>query len=149
MREPKRSQIVWGVISSATGAIIGILAVRSSYFVISGGRPDSWWFMNIVLLLATAVFFMWLGNRSHARGTGELVSPPALRWGRLLLGLWLVFNSRRPPSLNDPRVLKPDNETQAVAMVVTSWVITGVGLLLVAMAFHKKKSKAEDMSDRG
>ncbi len=140
MQERNRANVFWGVVSATAGALFGIFAVRVLFLTFSRGVVRWWDWMEFVLRLALAVYFMWIGNRTHARGCGEVVKPPTIRWGRLLFGVLILSGVLIGHFAPGPNTAKATNETEAVEMAAISWIFAGTGIMLIAMAFKSSKA---------
>jgi hypothetical protein len=67
----------------------------------------------------------------------------------LLLGFTLVFAALKGHFAPGPNTFKPDNEAEAAGMLFTTFVIGGVGLLFMVLAFRPRKEKPAQNASSG
>jgi len=144
----KWKYVLRGSVSIVAGALFGYVAASDLFFHAGVTTVREAWFLaGFFLLAAAAVYFVWVGNNQLQRASGQQVKSPRLRWGRLLLGFTLVFAALKRHFAPEPTTLKADNEAQAAAMLSAVFVLVGVGVLLMVLAFRPPKEKpAENAS---
>src|SRR5580700_7311539 len=136
----RRGIQITGWLSLIAGYGLGLLLLRGIFLGISRGfgvRPSQamWILLAYLLFFALAIFLFKTGRRALSIAKGS--TPPRARfgWGRMLLGLIFLYSyATRQFHLIPARGFKdlePSNQTQAVAMNVTTIVISVVCLLLV------------------
>lgn len=150
--ERKRIHLFWGIVCLLAGASFGYLAVRTiylagrSFFVLHCdiATPEWIWFMaSFFPVGGAAAYFIWLATRQLQRAGGQQVNTAKVRWGRLVLGLWIIFFPLKSHFAPGPNALRPDNADQALGMSVTRMVMLGVGIALMGFAFKPKSPEKE------
>jgi len=135
----RRGIQITGWLSLIAGYGLALLLRRGIFMGVSGGfgaRPSQalWILLAYLLFFALAIFLFKAGRRALSIAKG--CSPPRARfgWGRMLVGaIFIDSYAARQFHLIPARGFKdlePSNQTQAVAMNVTTIVIS-VGCLLL------------------
>ena len=125
-----RTVQILGVAALVSGPLYGLLVLLG----LSTLRfSDIWGLLNRVFGLAIAAYLVWAGIRMTrwAKGLPSLQTN-RVKWGRVLLGSLLAYNSLRTHlhPAPEPELLQPSNPTQATAMHATYFVILALGACL-------------------
>jgi hypothetical protein len=142
----KRQQLVRGALLVVLGAWMGMGVLRVVIYMLRTPNLDPWFIADNALRTAAALFFLWVGARA-IRSIDHEVPGTKLGWGRLLLGIVLIYIQIRDhfvPSPNSVQMLQA-NETLGMRIARTMCWIAGVALILAA--FVKNKSQAKTLSD--
>ena len=154
MRRP--IHLFWGIACLLIGAYFGYLAVRTVYitgrafFVFHcdiASREWIWLSATFLPISFTAAFFVWLAARQLHRASGERAKPPKVRWGRFVLGFWIVFVALKLHFDPGSRASRADNAEQAVAMLAPRLVLFLVGVVLMFLAFRSNSPRREMPSE--
>ena len=143
-----RTVQILGVAALVAGSLYGLLVLS--------GLPalrfsDIWGLLNRVFGLAIAAYLVWAAMRMMrwAKGLPSLQTN-RVKWGRVLLGSLLAYNSLRTHlhPAPAPELLQPSNPTQATAMHATYFIILalGVGLALSGILSGFRKPTSGDQS---
>jgi len=118
------------------GAILTLLVGSVGGFALLGGlfrhHPANVWdALDVSFALALAAYLVFLGNRALRWAVGQPASAAQIKWGRTLLGAWLIFTQAKNHFHPAANVLKPSNETEATGMHIAAAVIVAIGVLLI------------------
>ena len=116
--------------------------IRAIIYVSQTQTLKSWFTADTTLRIAAAAFFVWVGSRAIRR-YGQEVPPTKVGWGRLLLGVVLIYIQVRDHFAPNPKALQPENAGEALGMQVMSAIFLIVGVALIFWAFLKKKLKTQ------
>jgi hypothetical protein len=146
------THLFWGIVALLVGAYFGYLAARTVYIAGRGffllhydlaTREWVWFMASFFPLSALAAYCIWMATRQLQRAGGQQINTPKVRWGRFVLGLWIIFTalkSHLAPGLN---VLRPDNAAQALGMSAARFVMVLIGIVLMCLAFKPKSPEKE------
>jgi hypothetical protein len=121
--------------------------VRAVLYILRTQSFDLWFIADTLLRVAAAIFFIWVGARSIRRA-GEEVQETRIGWGRLLLGIVLIYVQIRDHFVPAPNALRPDNAGEAAGMQAMRVVFWIVGAALIFAAFFKKPPQPKTLPDR-
>lgn len=116
--------------------------IRAIIYVLQTQTLKSWFTADTTLRIAAAGFFIWVGSRAIRR-YGQEVPATKVGWGRLLLGVVLVYIQVRDHFVPNPNALQPENVDQAFGMQVMSAIFLIIGAALIFFAFLKKKPEVQ------
>lgn len=136
----KTGNLVRGCVLLLLGAWMGVGCIQAVLYILRTQIFDSWFTSDTALRIAAAAFFIWVGSR-FIRRHGQEVSPTRIGWGRLLVGVVLIYVQVRDYFVPTPNLLKPDNESQAAGMRFVDGLIYLAGVALIVGAFLKRKHK--------
>jgi len=119
------------------GAILALLAGSVGGFALLGGlfrhHPANVWdALDVSFALALAAYLVFVGNRALRWAVGQPAPAAQIKWGRALLGVWLIFTQAKNHFHPPANLLKPSNETEAAGMHVAAAIIVATGVLLIA-----------------
>jgi len=130
------------------GAILALLVGSVGGFAVLGGlfrhHPASAWdAMEVSFALAFAAYLVFVGNRAMRWAVGQpAASRGQIKWGRTLLGVWLIFTQSKNYFHPAGNLLKPLNEGQAVGMHMAEILILGFGVLLIVSGLKSRVQRA-------
>jgi hypothetical protein len=135
-RPPRKFwQMFIGAYSIFAGTVIGLLMVRG--LMLPGNlRSSAWNIGGVFVFCLLSIYLIWIGSRAVRRGRGQIVPSPAIRWGRALGGVWLIFfslYSRFNPGPND---LKANGVAEAFGMFMGTVLMAGGGIILLVSSFR-------------
>jgi hypothetical protein len=136
----KTSELVRGSLLLILGAWMAIGCIRAVFYILRTQTFGTWFTSDTALRIVAAMFFIWVGARAIRR-VGQEVPGTKIGWGRLLLGVVLIYVQIREHFVPNPSALQPDNESQAAGMRAMSVVIYVAGAALIVGSFLKKKQK--------
>jgi hypothetical protein len=136
--EKKTPELVRGSLLLLVGAWVATGCIRAIFYILRTQTLDTWFTSDTALRIAVAMFFMWVGARAIRR-VGQEVPGTRIGWGRLLLGVVLIYVQIREHFVPNPSALRPDNESQAAGMQFVTALIYLAGVALIFAAFRKKK----------
>lgn len=122
----------FGWLSLVAGYGLTLLLIRGVYLGATRGfRADRsqalWIVLGYLLFLGLAVYIFTLGRRTLSIAKGSPPPPTRFGWGRIVLGTILLYGSAVDHWHLMPagpiKRMEPANETQAVAMTVTTIVL--------------------------
>ncbi len=122
-----RRNHVLGAVGVLAGCLVAVLVLRGIIFCMI---TDIWTAIHYVLIAATAVFLVYVGMRGIRYGQSPKPSPK-LRWGRLLLGVWLIFLPARSHFQPATMLFPPSNEGEAEGMIAADLVVSIAGVVLI------------------
>jgi hypothetical protein len=145
MSGKKSLHLFWGIVLILIGALLGLIVARAIFNLVRklGGPSDPWLIGGLVLLGALCAFCVWMGTREFQQATGQEVRKPTLRWGRMLVGICIVFISLKSHVAPRPNALKADNPGEATGMLLATVFMVLIGLWLAASSFKPRKTKAQ------
>src|SRR3954467_5905265 len=107
-----------GWLALVAGSAIAAAQLR---VLILGQITNGWMLLGEVPVVALAAYLFYIGRKAVLIAKGQ--HPPKARfgYGRILLGVWLIFSSANAhfhffPTRRGIRPLEPSNPTQAAAM---------------------------------
>jgi len=132
-----------GWLSVIAGYGFALLLIRGIFVGLTrgfaGGHNRSFWILlGYLLFLAFAIYLFNLGRRALSFAKGSPRPKPRFGWGRMLLGTIFLFSSAVDhfhllPAGRTLKRLEPSNQTQAVAMNVTTIALC-VGCVLLILS---------------
>jgi hypothetical protein len=129
------------------GAWMAMGGVRAVFYTLRTQCFDPWFIADTMLRVAAAVFFIWVGARSIRRA-GEEVPGTRIGWGRLLLGVVLIYVQIRDHFVPAPNALHPDNAGEAVGMQIMRAIFLIIGVVLIFAAFFKKPPQPKTLPEQ-
>jgi hypothetical protein len=119
------------------GAILALLVGSVGGFALLGGlfrrHPANIWdSLDVSFALGLAAYLVFVGNRALRWAIGQPAPLSQIKWGRTLLGAWLIFTQLKNHFHPGDDLLKPSNEGQAAGMHIASAIIVAIGVLLIA-----------------
>jgi hypothetical protein len=136
----KIQHLVRGSLLLMFGAWMAAACIRAILYILRTQTFHAWFTGDTALRIAAAVFFMWVGARAIRR-VGHEVPGTKIGWGRLLLGIVIIYVQIKQHFVPNPNALQPDNESQAAGMRVAGAIIFLAGVALIFAAFWKRKQK--------
>jgi hypothetical protein len=140
----KTAELVRGSLLLVVGAWMAIGCIQAILYMVRTHTLDTWFTSDTALRIVVAAFFMWVGARAIRR-VGQEVPGTKIGWGRLLLGVVLIYIQIREHFVPSPSGLQPDNESQAAGMQFMTALIYLAGVALIFAAFWKKKLKGAEV----
>ena len=129
------------------------VAAAQLRILILGHITNGWMLLGEVPVAAFAAYLFYIGRRAVLIGKGQ--QPPKARfgYGRILLGVWLIFSSSNAhlhlfPTRQGIRPLEPSNPTQAVAMDETEIAIF-IGCIVLIVSGIWNVLPSENTHPRG
>jgi hypothetical protein len=131
---------VFGWLSLVAGYVLALLLIRGVYIGASRGfRADRsqvlWIVLGYLLFLGFAIYMFAVGRRTLSTARGSPQKPTRFGWGRIVLGTVLLYGSAVDHFHLMPagpiKRMEPANETQAVAMTVTTIVLALAWVALI------------------
>jgi hypothetical protein len=127
-----------GAVAIICGCILATLLLRILIF----GRVGTLWnAIGDILIAALAVYLVYVGLRAVRYGDSSRRPFPRFRWGRILLGAWIIYVNAKNHFQPSPNLLQPSNETQATAMTVTMLALSISGLALILWGFFPTRPR--------
>lgn len=126
--DPKhRLARVAGILLLLIGALGG--------FALLGGlvrhRPANIWdAADFSFALAFAAYVVYIGSRISRWGTGQTMSEVRIKWGRVLLGVWLIFVQAKN-YFHPGNLLAPGSPGEALGMHIAEILITFGAMALI------------------
>jgi hypothetical protein len=104
-------------------------------FALLGGlvrhRPATIWDAgDFSFALALAVYVVYIGSRTFRWGIGQNMSAVRIKWGRVLLGVWLIFTQAKN-HFHPGNLFTPSSPGEALGMLIAEILITLVGMVLI------------------
>jgi hypothetical protein len=130
----------FGWLSLVAGYGLTLLLIRGVYLGATRGfradRSQSLWIvLGYLLFLGLAVYIFTLGRRTLSMAKGTPPPPARFGWGRIVLGTILFYGSAVDHWHLIPaepiKRMEPANETQAIAMTVTTIVLMLASVALI------------------
>ena len=136
-----------GIAALLSGCLLGLLAFRR---LLLWRTADSWAAIELIFVCGFVGYLISLGIRAirWAKGQGTDRNEK-VKWGRVYLGALLIFVQIENHFHAAPNLLKPANETQAVAMNATAIGLAFLGAWLVVsgiMSRFKRNLKRGESS---
>jgi hypothetical protein len=139
MAPKRRGILILGWLSVIAGDVFALLLILGIFTRITRGFRASgsqafWIVLTYLLLLALAFYLINVGRRAISLGNG--IAPPAARfgWGRILIGVIILYNSAVVHFHLLPAQVKPlqaSNNVEAVTMSITEAVVLVACVLLI------------------
>jgi hypothetical protein len=119
------------------GFVLGLLLVRGVFLGFTRGFGAAhyqrfWIFLGYVLFLALAMYLFAIGKRSLLIAKGEHLSRTRFGWGRMLIGLILLYSfvvdhfHLLPLHRSPFKQFEPANTSEAVGMtIMTTLIVLG------------------------
>lgn len=124
-----------GVLALVAGACLAALLIR---VLILRHLPDLWRVARDLLLASWSVYFIQLGLRSVRYGDSLEKPATKLGWGRMLLGVQLIFLVAQVYFNPTPNLPQPSNEVQAVGFNGAAIAISVGGLALLMRGIRNR-----------
>lgn len=145
-RNMKAQPLIRGSFLLMIGAWMAMGIVRVVIHILRIQSIDSWFVADTVLRAAGALFFIWVGARA-IRSAGQEIPATKIGWGRLLLGIVLIYIQIRDYFVPNPNNLQPNNAGEAFGMQTMRAVFYFAGMALIVAAFLKRKPQPKNLRD--
>ena len=134
-----------GITLILLGAWFAFIVARTAFNLIRDSElfSNPWFIGNLVLSAVLGAFCIWMGSRELQRATGQDVTQPRFRWGRMLAGTYLVFSSLETHFSPSPGALKADNADQEFGMRIATIFMVLAGMFLIAYSFRPRKTQSQ------
>jgi len=130
-----------GVLSGCLLAILGLTRLFLGHIAVG----DVWAATGLVFVFAFLAYLISLGIRGLRWAKGEeTVRNGQIKWGRVYLGALLIFINVENHFHPAPNLLKPSNETQALAMNATAVALALLGAWLVVSGIRSRLKRRVD-----
>jgi hypothetical protein len=140
MNGKKTADLVRGSACLVLGAWMAAGNLRVIVYFLRIGGLGGWDIAETVLRSAASVYFIWVGARMIRR-VSHKISKPRIGWGRLLLGIVIIYIEIKDQFVPNPSALRPDNADQAFGMQVMRALLLMAGVALIFAAFWQKKDR--------
>lgn len=111
-----------GVLALLSGGLLNLLMIRG--LILRHGIQDVWDASRIILGFAFLAYLIWVGVRAMRWSRGqEWARPASIKWGRVFLGVLMIYIEAENHIHPAPNLLKPSNEGEALGMKITAVVL--------------------------
>jgi hypothetical protein len=129
-------------------SVLALLLGSVGGFTLLGGwyryhPANAWEALDFSFALAFAAYLVLIGNRGFRWAAGHL-DPHAARvkWGRTLLGAWLIFMQAKNYYHPAANLLKPSSPVEAQSMRAAELLLVLIGLVLIASGSKTRIQRA-------
>jgi hypothetical protein len=128
-------------------SVLALLLGSVGGFTLLGGlyrhhAANVWEAFDFSFALAFAAYLVLIGNRGFRWGAGHLDPHAArIKWGRTLLGVWLIFMQAKNYYHPAANLSKPSSPVEAQGLRAAEILLVLVGLVLIASGLKPRMMK--------